>query len=414
MSYTFELGLAIDPNLRMNTSPGRSVSISSKFKEHLGADFEQICENNANILDYTPANLVGLAHEAFSNHRHMVLSPDAVWLTIERGLAIHITENAEELRPHFVDFKGKQTIGIRRDSFIRGGKNDWKECFDEFSEKIGDVIGKKKDLIVGSFSTTGTLERVSSEIVLMDAMSKYFSYLRKTLCSIPLVTLEGKVEDWESIRDRAQAFSEFGLSWWTDHLLPVLDQLVLTAKGQMDLDFWRSWYKENGGSGGPFINGYIQKFYPYLGRTIFTRNTFEYSRWGGITLDKFPLGFSKVPFVWNYYDTNLPMEFVGGIIGVSQNENGFIQNAFGWAVRDESVPLLSYPMERFTKGMVIHGKDGDRGVLERAEAEEWQDGSRELSEFTIKWEREGIKTHTKWDAREFFVKEISVGGGLFE
>jgi hypothetical protein len=344
-----------------------------------------------------------------------------IWITIERGLAIHITQNAEELRDKFVKFKGKKFLEIRRDYFIKGRKNDWEGCFDEFSAKIQEEIGEEKhSLIVADFSTTAKLQRVASEIVLMDAMSRYFDYGVQTLCSIPLVTLEGEVSDWERIRDRVAQFSDLGLGWWTEHLLPVLDQLVETAKGNPDLDFWRSWYKEGGGSGGPYINGHAQKFFPYLdggGKGGFRKNELVHKERGfgsGPTMDAFVKGISKVPFVWDYYETKYPMDFVGGMVGIQQTSKGAIRGAFGWAVRDSNVPLTQYPIERMVKDMVIHHKDGDVGKLKRADAEQWDDGGRELCDVIVEWEKKGKQEHRRWDLEKMFVKEAASGEELYE
>ena len=350
MSNTFELGG------ELNTGKiDLTINIKDQIVQKIGGDLEQVCILEQPLIKGVISNLVGLAHLSFATHRHMILDPDAVWITIEHGLATHIKENAEALRSQFVSFEGKKTIEIWRSEFVRGGINNWEGCFDEFSEKIGEFIGSKKDLIVGNFSTTGNLQRVSSEIVLMDAMSKYFDYAVNTCCHIPAITLSGTVEDWEIIRDKVNAFDAFGLSWWTDHLKPVLDHFVRAAKGDVDVSFWKSWYKEGGGSGGPFISGHINALFPYIGSdnrrnncmgtytpkkvgfllNDFGKNIkpmdFEFEGHGN-TLSSFNQSISKVPFVWSYYDSNLPMEFVGGLVGVTQDEKGAVKCAFGWAV----------------------------------------------------------------------------------
>ena len=419
MSHTFELGLKIKPDLTLRTKLGAQIPAREAITRSLGGDVEQCSLPEGRIISVIP-NLVGLAHTAFAEHYHMIVDPDMVWLSIEKGLAIHITENAEELRDKFVKHKGKKLIEIHRDQFIRGQTNDWEGCFDEFSEKIGEEIGAKRDLIVGNFSTTQKLQRVSSEIILMDAMSRYFDYGVQTMCSIPLVTLEGEVQDWESIRDRVRQFNEFGLMWWTDHLLPVLDQLIETAKGKPDLEFWKSWYKEDGGSGGPFIDGHVQKFFPYLdnGGTGYKKNELVHRSSGGFgggpTMDAFVKGLSNVAFVWDYYGTMYPMEFVGGIIGIQQDPNGAVRGAFGWAVRDACVELTKFPIEKMVKDMVIHHTDGDVGVLKKAEAEQWGDKDRTLSDVTIEWKKRGLQTHGHWDFRQMFVKEASRGRPVSE
>jgi hypothetical protein len=413
MSRTFELGGSINTSLAT-----RTIDIVEQMKKVLGGPIEQACQLHSPLLAWTSSNLAGLAHEAFSEHRHMILDPDSVWLTIEHGLANHIKQNAEKLRSKFVDFNGKTLIELQRDEFVRGKVNDWEGCFDEFSEKIGEFIGAKRDLIVSKFSTTGLLQRVSSEIVLMDAMSKYFDYGVSTLCHIPMITIEGTVEDWENIRDRVNSFDEFELSWWTDHLKPVLDQLVLSSKGEIDIGFWKSWYKEGGGSGGPFITGHINALFPYVGKES-KRNEYmgkTYYRFGfGNTLASFTKSISQVPFVWSYYGTKYPMEFAGGIVGLTQNDKGAIRCAFGWSVRDEAVPLTNYAMERLTKDMIIHDKNGKAGKLKRAEAEHWDHNpkARELYEIQIEFEDGELKTYNKYELNRLFVKTPASGEEIY-
>ena len=403
MSITFDLGLALDKKLVLNSAPERKESLSDVLKGKYG-DLEQT--SSGEIVPGT-ANIVGLAHECFSSHRHMILDPDSIWSTIESGLAMHINKNAEELRSKFVTFQGKVTIEIRRDHFVRGGKNDWEGCFDEFSEKIGEYIGPKKDLIVGKFTTTGIIQRVSSEIILMNAMKEYFNYLCTTCCSIPVVSLLGEVQDWENILDRVRKFDEFGLSWWTGELIPVLEELIKTAKGDINLDFWRSWYKEGGGSGGPFITGHVIKFFPYIG-TELVKNTFGFSKrglGGGTTLSDFPIGTNAVPFVWSYYSTQYPMEFIGGILGLEQREDGALRCGFGWGVHDECVPFRSYPMERLYKDMVVHHKKLGRGVLKRVDIETFADGSRKIDFVIVDWDNGGEKKHEFYDISGMYIKE---------
>jgi hypothetical protein len=412
MSYTFEVN-----DVYQNTDPiddKDTISIQEQIIQKIGADVEQVCLLPTPLIKYATPNIVGLAHQAFSDHLHMLLDPDDVWITIEHGLATHIKENSEDLRSQFVNFDGKILIELRRDEFVRGCLNNWEGCFDEFSEKIGGYIGANKELIVSDFSTTGKLQRVSSEIVLMDAMSKYFDYSISTRCGIPIITLGGNVEDWEKIRDRAGSFDGFGLSWWTQHLNPVLDQLVETAKGNPDINFWRSWYKEDGGSGGPFVTGHINTLFPYINEKprrnneMGKNNAYDH----GNSLDAFQMSISRVPFVWDYFSIKYPMEFVGGIVGLAQ-EKGIVKCEFGWAVRDQSVPLSNFPIEKMVKYMIIYHKDGDKGKLIRAEGEQFGNEARTLYEVQIEWEKKGLQKHTgSWKFNEMFVKEAVIGESI--
>jgi len=415
MSYTFDVCLAKDKSFTVNHSKlEANTSAKDAITRMVGSKLEQASKGEA--FTFSKRSLVDISMHCFDEHRHMYLDPDTIWITIEQGLAEHIKQNAEELRHHFVDFEGKTTIGIQRDHFIKGEENDWEGCFPEFSEKIGEFIGKKRDLIVSDFSTTTKLSKVASEIVLMDAMSEYFDYEVTTLCGIPSVTLEGTVEDWESIRERVKNITEFDLQWWTSELLPVLDEIVKSAKGNPDISFWQEWYSVGGGSGGPFISGHVAKFYPYTGHSKKSRTDFSKlkgSMFGGLTMGSIPNGISSVPFIWNYYSQRIPMEFIGGIIGIQGTDDGGVRSAFGWALRETAVPLSNYPKDRWQVGMVVHDSDDKRGVLEDAEFTEYGEPddphySKRVDAVIIKWDGDAEVTKIKqWDSeyRKVFVKE---------
>jgi len=284
------------------------------------------------------------AHISFDNHLPLTLSPDDIWTAIAHGFAAHVNNHAEELRKQFVSHEGKKRINIRRDEFIKGSPdNDWMGGFAEFSDKIGECIGKKKDLLVSSFSTTGVIEKATSEIVLMDTMKRYIDYWCITKCGIPEITLLGTVEDWEQICERALALSEFKCEEWIGALIVVLDEFVKAAKGNVNKSFWQRFYKLNDSSGGPYITGAINVFFPYIGKDASKPNT-HMSTWqedkiiwfgGGPATYEIPMGLSLVPFTWDYYGRELPMQFIGGFVGTSQDQETLaVKPALGWAVAD--------------------------------------------------------------------------------
>jgi hypothetical protein len=291
-------------------------------------------------------------YTAYALHYPLVLTPDAVWLCIAQGFAMHVSANAERLRDKFVKHQGLATIKVRRDDFIKGSPdNPWPEVFTEFSDAIAEHIGRQRDLVVCDFSTTGPCERAASEIVLMNAMKHYFKYELETLCGIPEITLDGTIEDWKSIRSRARALDEYDLKWWTDALGPVLDQLVATSSGQVDVPFWEALFKQIDGSGGPWVTGWINTLFPYLkrnntaGAPIRNAMVTNWARNAGRGLDDapelslIPPGISVVPFEWNYFGQIYAMEFLGGYVGVAQDMDTLaLRPAIGWAVREATGP----------------------------------------------------------------------------
>ena len=292
--------------------------------------------------------LLAAAHFAFDQHHPLVLSPDDIWLCIAQGFGTHANRDAEPLRSRIVGWsQGKEMISVRRDHFVKGSPdNDWPGCFSEFSDGIAAHVGKKRDLLVASFSTTGRVEKAASEIALMSALSSCFEFEVRTLCGIPRITLLGTAEDWKSVRMRAAVLSEFDLGWWCRALEPVLDQFVRASRGSVDVEFWRSLYKLRGGSGGPWVSGWINVLFPYLQAEEgpgWQRNPYldgwqeepEDEFGGGPTHDDFPSGLSSVGFSWRYLTHELAMEFLGGFVGVSQDPGTLaLRPAIGWAVRE--------------------------------------------------------------------------------
>jgi len=325
--------------LRLQKGPVEAMGVS------LGAPF----------LPSEQHGLLRAAHLAYALHYPLVVSPDTIWLAIAQGFAMHVNANAERLRSKLVRHQGQVTLEVQRDDFVKGSPdNAWPEVFSAFSDTIAGHLGRQRDLVVCDFSTTGPCERAASEIVLLDAVQRYFRYEVHTLCGIPEVTLEGTVDDWRAIRRRARALEEYELGFWTDALGPVLDALVATAEGRVDPRFWQTFFKHADGSGGPWVRGWINVLFPYLRRPeddALVQND-RMASWqsgldghfgGGPSPASIPSGLSCVPFVWRYLMDTLPMQFLGGFLGVTQDAVTLaVRPAVGWAVRDEvPVPVRS-------------------------------------------------------------------------
>lgn len=305
------------------------------------------------LVPYHP--FVAASHLAFAEHRDLVLTPDAIWLLLVQGLAQHVSAHAEELRPRFVAHEGKLEITVIHNGLVRGDPDSpWPEAFSAFSNAIRDHIGPERHaLIVGDFSTTGPVERSASEIVLMDVVKSFLDYMLVTFCGIPRIHLEGTSDDWRALRERASSLSEFGLESWTAALLPVLDRLVDAVEGRPgDPGFWRSYFKRNDASGGPYISGWINVFFPYVGgqRSLYSDLSWSESlldgNFEGSSTKSFSSGLSKVPFTWNYLGTKIQMEFLGGFVGVSQRKDGALRPEIGWAVREPRDDAQSFSPDR--------------------------------------------------------------------
>jgi hypothetical protein len=313
--------------------------------------------------------VVAAVHLAFNDHRPLVLSPDIIWLLIAQGFAHHINASPETHRSALVRHQGRVRIHVRPDDFRKGSaENPWPEVFAEFTAQIREHLGPEThDLLLPSFSTTGPTERAATQVVLLDAIQSYFAYEFHTACGIPQIVLEGATADWQALADRARELGRFGLEWWTEPLGDVLAEFVAAADGKVRPDFWRSIYKLDGGSGGPYTTGWIIVFFPYLvdrqtGQATRPSPWFRFGKGGaalqallrpgddehrargrrpgesfylGPTTEQFPGGRAKAPFGWEYLGERFTMEFLGGFVGVRQDADALsLTPEVGWAIRE--------------------------------------------------------------------------------
>jgi hypothetical protein len=297
--------------------------------------------------------LMAATHLAFSEHRPLILSPDIIWITIAQGFANHVLLHAEELRERFVSHKGKLTLTVRRDDFAKGSpENPWPEVFSALSAQISEHIGEGIcRMMRADFSTTGPVERAASEVVLLEAFRSYFDYVVLCICGIPKITLEGTPADWKSLREKVDYLSEFGLEWWTRHLLPICDQFVRASEGYIDLAHWRNIYKLEHDYGIRWINGWMAKLIPYLkggaerpnlrNPLLVPAEASPEPQAKGILSSSLPTGLSKVPLLFiqrspsDGSEQRHPMELIAGLIGITQERGTLaLRPKVGWAVRD--------------------------------------------------------------------------------
>jgi len=299
-----------------------------------------------------PNKLVEAVLRAFRNHHGIVFTPDVIANTLWHGFADHINSNPEKWRAELgIQFEGKEDIKVLRDDFELGNpKNDWESVFPEFSAKIRQVIDPDlHDNILGEYSTTGPVERLASDIVLMDTVQSFLNYTLMTRCGIPEVTILGTSEDWQLLKRRFQTVERFDLGWWVPGVVEILDKFIekvrAREKGAKDLDvpgddeFWSSIFNYMSASGGPFLSGWLMALFPYIGSNKPHKNDFidwrqsKLKPMRGVNPGDLPKSASIVPMTWIYFGEHYEMELHGGLMGVSFNaETQRIRPEFGWAV----------------------------------------------------------------------------------
>lgn len=288
--------------------------------------------------------VVNAVHLAFSEHRPLVLTPDALWLTLAQGFAQHVNNHAEALRSRFVKHQGKMRLSVEVPALTKA--EHWSGAIQQWSTAIGDHVGAGLyQLMICNFSTTTPVVKTASQVAMMDAFQQYFEYQVSFICGIPTVTLKGTVADWVEIRRRVDVMEGYHLEWWTDRLKPLCDAFVETAKGAPSRTFWRHIYSPKEIYGGEAITGWLADLFPYINnpRTkapternyVLTIPREKLTVEDGLSPKSVPTGLSQAPFTLTVQGTQekQDLELIAGFMGVAENQTtGQVEPEIGWAV----------------------------------------------------------------------------------
>ena len=217
--------------------------------------------------------------EAYKNHYPITITPDMIWLLIAQGFSRFMEKYENLVRERFVNFTGKKDLKVEKLSHspYNASKKVWDGIIQEFVQKIEKNVGKEViEALECNFSTTSQVAKVTSQVTIMSAMKQYFTYRVLMIgCGISNITLEGSIQDWEKIKSKLEFLSTKALKWWTKHLIPIIDNIILTKKyysanNKLNndlIEFWKGMIRLKG-TGGMYdphmINGWIVKFIPNL------------------------------------------------------------------------------------------------------------------------------------------------------
>ena len=173
--------------------------------------------------------------------------------------------------------------------------------------------------------------------MLMGAMKNYFEYRMMLLCGLTEVTVLGEPNDWEDIKNRLGAMSEFNLAWWTDELIPIIDQFKSACGGDPDVEFWKRMYVSQGyGSGSQHgFGGWLCAFFPYLTETKRKRVRNPKVNWateGVVDSEDVPSSLSFAPVTVIDHGVEHPFKFYGGLVGC-EFVDGTLSPVSGWSIQ---------------------------------------------------------------------------------
>lgn len=313
--------------------------------ERKGIDFKYhlLAKSKApdSLVNYGSHSFFYGMYQAYAEHRPFVLSPDMIWLLISQGFARHVQANPEKLRKYFVDFSGKLNLTVATGSDLLKDSEQWEGLFPQFTAQIAGHTGEELiNTLTADFSTTTAVEKVASEITIMEAMEPYFEFVVVyAVCGIPQITLKGTTEDWEKILEKTRKLGKYDLGWWTKELEPILKEFVHASKGQINKRFWRNMFKYHSKKryGAPkIIDGWIVKFFPYdkdgqrnnLNRLVGTQSLPE-------EIVKVDLKYLKTD---GAHTEETMLELWAGFIGLEQNTETYaLTPQISWMIRKKDI-----------------------------------------------------------------------------
>ena len=222
------------------------------------------------IIQELPINVLGLSLEkekelaffnenvpllegfytAHCNHYPIRIKPDDIWLLIVQAFSKHVEENAKELRHYFVDFEDKKTLEVKYLG-VYNIKNIDKSILENFVIQINNHMKEYlgEDIlnnITANFTTTNYDSLIISKLSIMAAFKNYFEYKKiLKICGISYIILEGCVEDYEKIKEKAKKLSKYEFNWYIERKIPHIDKMIEAKKGNIDNNYFKDIIEKN-------------------------------------------------------------------------------------------------------------------------------------------------------------------------
>lgn len=317
------------PNYEMNTS---AAVLSDALSGNVLA--RGFTENQfiAHLKDESgfafPHPFVAMVGNAFANHYAIEISPDDVWLMILDGIRLHVKSNRDLLKNKFVQDGADTVINVQDNSLTMNSPSEqWMKDIDSIYDSLYKKLPKgTRESFSVIFSTSTNVDRFVSKTMVMAVSSEYYSYNLTTLCGIPKIVIKGQQSDWINLKKHFNMIAkELDMPWWAEQVNPILDEFVNAFNKKFNMEFWRGIYKyvDARGSGAvPGINGWINRFFPYLDKPKSSflgmeRSLERRSSWTEpLKFEEFPIGRSMVSMTWNNRGTKEKLKLHTGFWGV--------------------------------------------------------------------------------------------------
>ena len=206
--------------------------------------------SNETIYYLGDCGLFAAVLTAYNNHWKLRTSPDDWWFCVIKRVACAIDKNAtkKSVRKMFVNHQRKKAIQVEvPDNNIY--TVDYSLFFDQIAKGVKDNI-KVPEFVNGmtaDFGTTTAVQKIVSQITLMNSVQEFFEFGMKMGCGIPAVEMLGTEDDWRKLNSKLKVLrtllepiqNELHLSaeWWSV-VEKVFSNLLATYQGCPVSEWW--------------------------------------------------------------------------------------------------------------------------------------------------------------------------------
>ena len=284
------------------------------------------------------------------NHYPIRIKPDDVWLLIVQAFSHHVNANSEELRHYFVNFEGKKTLTVNYNGIFYIENVD-KKILENFAEQINEqmkeYLGEEiLQNLTPNFSTTDYNSTIICKLSIMGAFKKYFEYsMNLATCGVPYIILEGNLEDYKSIKEKAKNLSKYDFKWYIDRIIPHIEKMIEAKSGKIDTNYFKNFIQRKVVRdicvSYTYISGWILDFFAYYNNKVRGQIKIEKFNGKSLEIDEFKNLASQiliVPFtiIEEITQKKYDMKYQVGFIGCDQNENKEVSPVQGWIVSPSS------------------------------------------------------------------------------
>ncbi len=327
---------------------GKILPVTNGFdlgRKLAGGPYLDCSFKNKSLVDGGDNPFFSMVCLAYAEHRPIVLSPDIMWILICNGFSQYVNNDPDKFRDYLVSHEGKKKLEIRTNL-----ETTTAQKVEMFAALIGEnTKGDLDELMTCNFSTTGMVERMVSQITLMDAVKPYFEFVERMAgCGIPSVTLEGTPDDWKLLRKKTRELGNYGVKAWTDRLDPILKEFVAASEGKPNVEFWwdmaikgrpKDFHLKKGGciptiDGATKFDGWFLEFIPFdsFGERP---EKIAYGHDLPTVLTSVPITQHIEDDFGNVIQTSY-LEVRAGIVGLTQDmETMTLRPEIGWLVKDQ-------------------------------------------------------------------------------